>query len=158
MTPNPSSPSSGKSSVRSYSQPFSAGVDIERSTPPTDNDLITVVVRLNSPFRRKSVEPCDELPSRQATKAAVPCQAEANMPLRPPHRSFLKRLGTRWHAPNTEDKYKAVKMPRREYKRHFAHDKYGNYIGTEPERQWDEVDVMREFGAYRDVPLRTVLC
>lgn len=49
-------------------------------------------------------------------------------------------------------------MPRKEYKRYFAHDSRGNYIGTEAERQWDEADIMREFGGYRDVPLRTILC
>lgn len=47
-------------------------------------------------------------------------------------------------------------MPRREYKRHFARDRDGNYVGTEPERDWDEADLRREFGVYQDMALRSV--
>ncbi|KAK5120036.1 hypothetical protein LTR85_007113 [Meristemomyces frigidus] len=140
-TPTGTSPSSSrKSSIRSYGQPFGAGVVIERSAPPSDDDLIIVVVRLSSPFRRKSLEPCEELPGR------------------PPRRSFLKRLSTRWQGLESEDKYKAIKMPRVDYKRYFVRDKHGKYGGTEPERQWCEADVMREFSAYQHMPLRSILC
>ncbi|KAK6392001.1 hypothetical protein LTR65_004125 [Meristemomyces frigidus] len=57
-----------------------------------------------------------------------------------------------------EDKYEAIKMPRADYKRYFVRDKNGNYAGTEPERQWCESEVMREFSAYQDMPLRSILC
>ena len=47
-------------------------------------------------------------------------------------------------------------MPRRDYKRYFARDRLGNYAGTEPEREWDEADLQREFGMYQDMLLRSV--
>lgn len=48
-------------------------------------------------------------------------------------------------------------MPRRDYKRYFAHDRNGNYVGTEqPEREWDEGDLQREFGMYQDMALRSI--
>jgi len=59
--------SSRKSSIRSFSAPFSPSVIIERgvsATPPSDDDIIIAIVRLSSPFRRTSLEPCDDLPSR----------------------------------------------------------------------------------------------
>lgn len=44
---------------------------------------------------------------------------------------------------------KAVRMPRREYKKFFAKDKGGNYIGTEPQREWTEEELEDEFGQYQ---------
>lgn len=62
------------------------------------------------------------------------------------------------HSAEKEERYKAIKMPRGDYRRYFQRDKDGNYAGTEPERQWDEADLMKEFEAYQDLPLHTVLC
>lgn len=50
-------------------------------------------------------------------------------------------------------------MPREEYLKHFAHDRHGNYIGTEKQRQWSlkELDIF--FGEYQDTqPAKWVLC
>ena len=47
-------------------------------------------------------------------------------------------------------------MPRRDYKRYFARDKDGNYVGTEPEREWSEQDLERQFGVYQDMALRSI--
>ncbi|ELR10554.1 hypothetical protein VC83_00203 [Pseudogymnoascus destructans] len=44
---------------------------------------------------------------------------------------------------------KAVRMPRCEYKKFFAKDKDGNYIGTEAEREWMEEKLEDEFGQYQ---------
>lgn len=84
---------------------------------------------------------------------------------RPPARSFLRRLSTRMsatssfdHSAEKEERYKAVKMPRGEYKRYFARDKEGNYAGTEPEREWDERDLLRDYAAYQDIPIHSILC
>lgn len=82
---------------------------------------------------------------------------------RPQPRSFLRRLSTRIgssfdHSAEKEERYKAVKMPRRDYKRYFQRDKDGGYAGTEPERDWDEDELMKEFEAYQDLPLRTIVC
>lgn len=43
---------------------------------------------------------------------------------------------------------RAVWMPRREYKKYFARDKNGNYVGTEPQRQWTEDELQEQFGQY----------
>lgn len=39
-------------------------------------------------------------------------------------------------------------MPRGEYKKHFAKDKNGNYIGTEPQRQWSDEELQEKYGQY----------
>lgn len=44
---------------------------------------------------------------------------------------------------------KAVWMPRRDYKKYFAKDIKGNYIGTEPQREWTEEDLEDEYGQYQ---------
>lgn len=44
---------------------------------------------------------------------------------------------------------KAVWMPRREFKKFFAKDKDGQYIGTEPQREWTEEELEEEFGQYQ---------
>ncbi|EME43178.1 hypothetical protein DOTSEDRAFT_72532 [Dothistroma septosporum NZE10] len=121
-----------------------SGVVFERDAPPTDDDVIIVTVRLSNKFRKSSVDGASDLPSR------------------PPARSFFRRLSTRmsdhWDtAAEKEQRYKAIKMPRGEYKRHFARDREGNYAGTEPEREWDE-QTLEQYRAYQDVPLHTILC
>ena len=55
------------------------------------------------------------------------------------------------------DKYKAVKMPRGDYVRYFRHNAQGHYAGTEPEREWDEEEIMEKYGQYQDLPLRSIL-
>lgn len=77
---------------------------------------------------------------------------------RPPPRSFLRRMSTRLHLDHSaekEERYKALKMPRREYHRYFLRDASGNYAGSEPERPWSEAELMQEFGAYQDLPLHS---
>lgn len=43
---------------------------------------------------------------------------------------------------------KVVFMPRRDYKKYFAKDKDGNYVGTEPQRDWSMEELEDEFGQY----------
>jgi hypothetical protein len=43
-------------------------------------------------------------------------------------------------------------MPRSEYQKHFAVDEKGTYIGTEPQRDWNEKELELEFGEYQDLP------
>ncbi|KAF2208439.1 hypothetical protein CERZMDRAFT_87816 [Cercospora zeae-maydis SCOH1-5] len=125
----------GSATVRTRSLGFGAGVVYERDfQEPSDDDIIIVTVRLSNQFRKF-----------------------------PQPRSFLRRLSTRMgsgldHSAQKEERYKAVKMPRGEYKRHFRRDKDGNYAGTEPERDWDEDELMKEYEAYQDVPLARILC
>lgn len=69
--PEASPSSSRKSSILSYSQPFGAAVDFKHSAPPCPDEIIFVAVRLSSPFRSKSLEPCDELPSRYSHQSAI---------------------------------------------------------------------------------------
>lgn len=44
---------------------------------------------------------------------------------------------------------KVVFMPRREYLKHFAKDEKGEYIGSEPRREWTESELEETFGQYR---------
>jgi len=76
---------------------------------------------------------------------------------RPPARGFFRRMSTRVLAQPSPDKYKAVKMPRGEYVRYFRHDAQGHYVGTEPEREWGEEEIMEKYGQYQDLPLRSIL-
>jgi hypothetical protein len=43
-------------------------------------------------------------------------------------------------------------MPRIEYQKYFAFDEQGRYIGTEPQRSWNEKELELEFGEYQDMP------
>ncbi|OBT79963.1 hypothetical protein VF21_01547 [Pseudogymnoascus sp. 05NY08] len=60
-------------------------------------------------------------------------------------KSFMSKFKKDKDLSNT----KAVRMPRREYKKFFAKDKDGNYIGTEPQREWTEEELEDEFGQYQ---------
>jgi len=44
---------------------------------------------------------------------------------------------------------KVVFMPRREYLRFFAKDEKGDYIGSEPKREWTEAELEETFGKYK---------
>lgn len=75
----------------------------------------------------------------------------------PPPRNFFRRMSTRVLSQPDRDTYKAVKMPRGEYLRHFRHDAQGHYAGTEPEREWAEEEINEKYGQYQEMPLRAVL-
>jgi hypothetical protein len=47
------------------------------------------------------------------------------------------------------NKLKIVLMPQSEYAKHFAKDKAGNYIGTEPQRDWTEAELDERYGQYK---------
>lgn len=47
-------------------------------------------------------------------------------------------------------------MPRKDYKSWFARDREGKYVGSEPEREWTVEDLEREFGAFQEMPLRSI--
>jgi hypothetical protein len=79
------------------------------------------------------------------------------MPISPPARGFFSRMSTRVLTQPSPDKYKAIKMPRGEYARYFRHDAQGRYIGTEPEREWGEHEILEKYGQYQELPLRSVL-
>jgi hypothetical protein len=54
--------------------------------------------------------------------------------------------------PNGFIKMKVVYMPRRDYLKWFARDLKGDYIGSDPFRQWSEEELEREFGQYQPPP------
>lgn len=129
-------PGAGTWTVATRSVAFGKAVAYDRGDyVPSDDEIIIVTVKLTSAHRRQSFEGCDELPDR------------------PPRRSFLRRVGTRINGPSDEAQYKAVKMTRADYKRYFAKDGQGNYVGTEPQREWTQEDIDQYFGAYKDLPL-----
>ncbi|CAK3836892.1 Hypothetical predicted protein [Lecanosticta acicola] len=126
------------------------------NTNNDDNDIIIVTVRLTNTFRKSSISPeaCTELPSR------------------PPRRGFLQRMTTRihrnWdHSAEKEERYKAVKMPRGEYRRYFARDRERNFSSAsagsgeeedqEGEREWDEDELMGRYAVYQEMPLSRVV-
>lgn len=48
-------------------------------------------------------------------------------------------------------------MPRKDYKRYFARDRDGKYVGTEqPEREWTTEELEERFGRFQDMPLRSI--
>lgn len=48
-------------------------------------------------------------------------------------------------------------MPRKDYKRYFARDRDGKYVGTEqPEREWTVEELEEAFGRFQDLPLRSI--
>ncbi|KAF2716919.1 hypothetical protein K431DRAFT_277948 [Polychaeton citri CBS 116435] len=116
-------------SVRTRSIAYGAGVSFERPAgyEVSDDDIIVVAVRVS---RRRS----------QEARAA---------------RSFLRRMSTRLSSIGSGDgaDFKTLKMPRREYKRYFVRDNSGNYAGTEPQREWNEDELEREFGMYQHMRL-----
>lgn len=127
--------------TRSVGGPF--GVIFERDldlSPPNDDEIIIATVRLTNNFRRASVS--DTTPSA--------------LPDRPAKRSFLRRMSTRWSGPQDGNKYTAIKLPRKDYKKYFARDKEGKYVGTEPEREWTSEELEEQFGIYQDMPLRSI--
>lgn len=137
----------GQPTLRTHSLagPHSTAVFFERDyqntmdlSPPNDDEIIIVTVRITNSFRRASVEGGEDLPSR------------------PRPRNFLRRFSTRLSSPADECKYTAIKMPRRDYKRLFVRDKDGNYVGSEPEREWSREDLEREYGEYQHLPLTTL--
>ncbi|TKA63882.1 hypothetical protein B0A55_10146 [Friedmanniomyces simplex] len=133
------SPGASPIQTRSDGCPFSPGLVIERSpststsaSPRIDDDLVLVVVRVSS---RCDPEVTDELPAR------------------PPKRTFLHRLSTRFLAASDANDHKVIRMPRGDYRRHFARDAERRYAGTEPEREWSAEDLRRGFGQYQETPL-----
>lgn len=44
-------------------------------------------------------------------------------------------------------------MPRREYLRHHKRDGEGNYVGTEPQQEWDDAMLESCYGRYQRAPL-----
>ncbi|KFX98312.1 hypothetical protein O988_04414 [Pseudogymnoascus sp. VKM F-3808] len=78
----------------------------------------------------------------------------AQKPMAPEGSKGKKTLLGKIRKPRTPSNItKATWMPRREYKRFFAKDKDGNYIGTEPQREWTEEELEEEFGQCRKLPM-----
>ncbi len=126
--------------TRSIGGPFGA-VYFERevdTSPPNDDEIIIVTVRVSDPFRRASIE------------------GNAELPARPRKRSFIKRVSTRVSGPTDGCRYTALKMPRKDYKKYFAKDRNGFYAGTEPERDWSDLELQQVFGRFQEMPLRSI--
>lgn len=65
-------------------------------------------------------------------------------------KSFLGRLkGKKDKEEGGEIKMKVVYMPRGDYLKWFARGLKGEYVGSEPFRQWSEDELDREFGKYQ---------
>jgi hypothetical protein len=164
--------------TRSVGGFFSANVIFERdpASPPTDEDIIIVTVRLSKKERRNSFD--DPLPDRYVCFRISYCEDVVSwrhtcnlstvkllllgslgltISRSPPARGFFRRMSTRVLTQPSPDRYKAVKMPRGDYVRYFRHDAQGHYVGTEPEREWGEEEILEKYGQYQDLPLRSIL-
>lgn len=95
----------------------------------TDQSLISVIVRV----ARSDNDMVASRPTRRTSKL-----------------SSLVR-GLRSSNPKNSN-IKVVRVPRSEYRKHFARDKNNIYVGTEPERMWTIEELDEEFGMYQDLP------
>jgi hypothetical protein len=59
-----------------------------------------------------------------------------------PRKNLFNRL-------TLKNKFKIVLMPQSEYAKYFAKEKAGNYIGTEPQREWTEAELDERYGKYK---------
>lgn len=84
-------------------------------------------------------------------------QPLANTHTRPAQRGFFRRLGSRIMNPYSEVKnIRAIRMPRKEYLRHHKFDSEGNYVGTEPQQDWDDEMIEACYGQYQHKPLNSL--
>jgi hypothetical protein len=74
----------------------------------------------------------------------------------PPTRGFFRRISTRVLTQPSPDRYKTVKMPRGDHVRYFRLNAQGHYVGTEPEREWEEEEIMEKYRQYQDFPLKSI--
>lgn len=51
---------------------------------------------------------------------------------------------------------RAIRMPRKEYLRHHKFDSEGNYVGTEPQQDWDDEMIEACYGQYQHKPLNSL--
>jgi hypothetical protein len=64
-------------------------------------------------------------------------------------KSIISRLKTGSSSKVDDRITKVIFMPRGDYLKYFAKDNFGNYIGTEPEREWTEEEVEEGFRQYK---------
>ncbi|EGP84991.1 uncharacterized protein MYCGRDRAFT_95126 [Zymoseptoria tritici IPO323] len=92
--------------MRSRTYGMGSPVIDRANVPLSDDDIIIVTVKLTNRFRKNSITGAEDLPGRLD------------------------------HSAEKEERYKAVKMPRGEYKKRFIKNADGKYVGTEPEKEW----------------------
>ena len=64
-------------------------------------------------------------------------------------KSFVKMFKGEREKDDGKGITKVVFMPRKEYTKYFAKDNAGNYIGSEPARQWTEEELEEKFGEFK---------
>ena len=109
------------------------------------------------PYLIGSLYPSSQLPFPKEKKPSLTGTVSDYRKNRPRARSFMSRLGTRLLTQSDELNYKAVKMPRGEYTKHFRHDHAGTYVGTEPQREWTAAEIDERYGRYQNVPITSAM-
>jgi len=97
------------------------------------------------------------LPKRYTDDSIIPAiitdviPAEKKIPVEPKKKGLLRKLkgDKRKEVKSEKGIMKVVFMPRREYQKFFARDLKGEYIGTEPYRQWKEEVLEEMYGKYK---------
>jgi hypothetical protein len=94
----------------------------------TDDSIIPAIIKDVIPSENKVVEPKKK-------------------------KGFLGKLkgAKKEETKNENGVLRVVFMPRREYQKYFARDEKGEYIGTEPYRQWTEEELEQKYGKYKPV-------
>lgn len=65
--------------------------------------------------------------------------------------SFLSKLKPEKTKAQPTSLTKVIYMPRGEYLKYFARNQAGEYIGTEPYKQWTEIELEETFVKYKPV-------
>jgi hypothetical protein len=96
------------------------------------------------------------LPKRYTDDSIIPAIVKDVIPaenksMEPKKKGLLGKLKGPKKEEAKKDKgiLKVVFMPRREYQKFFARDLKGEYIGTEPYRQWKEEELEEKYGKYK---------
>ncbi|KAL3427593.1 hypothetical protein PVAG01_01102 [Phlyctema vagabunda] len=92
----------------------------------------------------------DVIPSPKEN-APNPGQAQNSSSERPRRPSFLAKLKHDKPKPVPSVMTKVIFMPRGEYLKFFARDQKGDYIGSEPHRQWTEKELEERYGKFKPV-------
>jgi hypothetical protein len=107
----------------------------------------------------KSLSPWKHAPTFPAVNLAITLTitgTDTVILYSPPARGFFSRVSTRVLTQPTFDRWKTVKMPESDYVRYFRYDAQGHYVGTDPEREWSEEEIMEKYRQYQDLPLRSI--
>ncbi|RDW60164.1 hypothetical protein BP5796_11770 [Coleophoma crateriformis] len=114
------------------------------------NDMYAMPELLPKRYTDESIIPAiiiDVIPTPPSAQEGEGVDVGAKEKTRRP--SFLQKLKHEKPKPQPSVITKVVFMPRGEYLRFFARDNSGNYIGSEPYKQWTEKELNDRYGKFK---------